>query len=49
MVAAKGLTKPFKMFDAHVVGSSFVTMLSLIAIKRPSTADLLWPGLSSIH
>ena len=33
-VAAKGLWNPCNMLEAHVVGSSVVHMLSLIAIER---------------
>ena len=39
-VAEYGLEKPFKMAEAHVVGSSVVHMLSLIEIVKPSIADL---------
>lgn len=42
-VAVFGLKKPSKILDAHVVGSSFVQMLSFIAIQRPSKLDLGMP------
>ena len=43
-VAAYGLIKPFRIAEAHVVGSSVVQMLSLTAIKFPSISDLGFPS-----
>ena len=42
-VAGYGLWKPFRIADAHVVGSSYVHMLSFTAIKQPSMADFAVP------
>ena len=42
-VAGNGLWKPFRIAEAHVVGSSEVHMLSLIAITWPSIGDLGFP------
>lgn len=42
-VAAFGLKKPSKIFDAHVVGLSLVQMLSFTAMKRPSKEDFDFP------
>lgn len=39
IIASFGLKKPSKTFEAHVVGSSLVQILSFIAIKRPSNID----------
>ena len=44
-VAAKGLRKPRNMPDAHVVGSSVVHILSLIAMnRRESLFTEVWFG-----
>ena len=43
-MAGKGLWKPLRMADAHVVGSFRVQMLSFRAINLPSMVDFLAPG-----